>query len=137
MAHKLYVITESRAQTRDHAPVRPVVDLGKRWKTPLIGNRVSQIYHTPAQKSYGNVAPKNQVRFWTEREAQQAGYRRAANDHYGPGTGVAQTATHAGALGEEFQQLARLMEPEDVRGHGDLHMRLHDKERARDRGMSW
>ena len=138
MAHKLYVITRGTgAHTRDHAPVRPVVDLDKRWKTPLIGNRLSQIYHTPEQKSYGNVAPKNQVRFRTEREAQQAGYRRAANDHYGAGTGVARTATRAGGLGREFQRLARLMEPEDARGHGDMNVRLHDEERAHDRGMSW
>ena len=137
MAHKLYAITEARAQIRDHAPVRPVVDLDKRWKTPLIGNRVSQIYHTPDQHSYGNVAPKNQVRFRTEREAQKAGYRRAANDHYGAGTGVAQTATRAGGLAGEFQRLTRLMEPEDARGHGDMNVRLHDEERERDRGMSW
>ena len=114
-----------------------MVDLDKRWTTPILGNRISQIYHTPAQKSYGNVAPKHQVRFRTEREAQQAGYRRAANDHYGAGTGVARTATRAGGLAGEFQRLTRLMEPEDGRGHGDLHVRLHDEERAHDRGMSW
>ena len=118
-------------------PNGPVVDLDKRWTTPLLGNRVSQIYHTPEQKSYGNVAPKNQVRFRTEREAQQAGYRRAANDHYGPGTGVARTATRAARLAGEFQRLTRLMDPEDGRGHGDLNVRLHAEERERDRGMSW
>ena len=81
---------------------------------PLLGNRSPQIYHTPEQKNYGNVAPKNQVRFRTEREAQQAGYRRAAHDHYGPGTGVARTARPAGArLAGEFQRLTRLMDPED------------------------
>ena len=127
----------STGTARDHPPVRPVMDLDKRWKTPLIGNRLSQIYHTPDQNSYGNVAPKNQVRFRTEREAQQAGYRRAANDHYGPGTGVAQTATRAGGLAGEFQRLTRLMDPEDGRGHGDLNVRLHAEERDRDRGMSW
>ena len=140
MAQKLYVITEARIQTRDHPPARPVVDLDKRWTTPILGNRISQIYHTPDQHSYGNVAPKNQVRFWTEREAQQAGYRRAANDHYGPGTGVAQTAKAAAravTLAGEFQRLTRLMEPEDGRGHGDLSVRLHDEEREHDRGMSW
>ena len=41
------------------------------------------------------------------------------------------------ALAGEFQRLTRLMEPEDGRGHGDLHVRLHDEERAHDRGMSW
>ena len=136
MAHKLYAIREARVQRRDHPPEPPVVDLDTRWNTPLIGNRVSQIYHTPAQKSYGNVAPKNQVRFRTEREAQQAGYRRAANDHYGPGTGVARR-DRAAPLAGEFQRLMRLLDPEDGRGHGDLNVRLHAEERERDRGMSW
>ena len=136
MAHKLYAIREGRAMRRDHPPERPVVDLDKRWTTPLLGNRVSQIYHTPDQQSYGNVAPKNQVRFWTEREAQKAGYRRAANDHYGPGTGVARR-DRAAPLAGEFQRLMRLMDPEDGRGHGDLNVRLHAEERERDRGMSW
>jgi hypothetical protein len=140
MPEKLQVITNARAQRRDHAPQRPAVDLDQRWTTPILGNRISQIYHTPDQHSYGNVAPKNPVRFWTEREAQQAGYRRAANDHYGPGTGVVRTAkasTRAGTLAGEFQRLTRLMEPEDARGHGDMNVRLHDEERERDRGMSW
>ena len=136
MAHKLYAIREARVQLREHPPVPPVVDLDKRWDRPLLGNRVSQIYHTPAQKSYGNVAPQNQVRFRTEREAQQAGYRRAANDHYGPGTGVARRP-RTRSLAGEFQRLTRRLAPEDSRGHGDLHVRLHDEERERDRGMSW
>ena len=117
-------------------PSRPWWTLTSGGNTPLIGNRVSQIYHTPAQKSYGNVAPKNQVRFRTEREAQQAGYRRAANDHDGPGTGVARR-DRAAPLAGEFQRLMRLMDPEDGRGHGDLNVRLHDEEREHDRGMSW
>jgi hypothetical protein len=29
------------------------------------------------------------------------------------------------------------MDPEDARGHGDLHVRLHAEERERDWGMSW
>ena len=140
MAHKLYTITEARAQCRDHPPERPVRDLDKRWERPLIGNRLSQIYHTPDQHNYGDVTPANQVRFRTEREAQQAGYRRAANDHYGPGTGVARTAkasTRTETLAGAFQRLTRLMDPEDGRGHGDLNVRLHAEERDRDRGMSW
>ena len=103
----------------------------------LLGNQVSKIYHTPEQEAYSNVAPKNQVRFRTERAAQAAGYRRA-QDGYAPGTGIAQTARAAGSrLAGEFQRLTRLMEPEDTRGHGDMHVRLHDEERDRDRGMSW
>jgi hypothetical protein len=68
----------------------PELDLDQRWERPLIGNVVSRIYHTPEQHNYGDVRPQNQVRFWTEREAIEAGYRRAMNDHYGPGSGVAQ-----------------------------------------------
>lgn len=66
-------------------------DLTHRWNQPLIGNKNSQIYHTPEHKNYGDVAPKNQVHFWTEQAAMDAGYRRAVNDHYGRGTGVAMT----------------------------------------------
>ena len=110
---------------------------GGQHRSLATGSRRSIIRQT--QQSYGNVAPKNQVRFRTEREAQQAGYRRAANDHYGPGTGVARTAepTRAATLAGEFQRLTRLLDPEDGRGHGDLNVRLHDEERERDRGMSW
>ena len=136
MAHKLYAIREARTQLREHPPQRAPIDLDRRWDTPLLGHAISKIYHTPEQSSYGMIAPKNQVRFRTEREAQQAGYRRAANDHYGPGTGVARR-DRAAPLAGEFQRLMRLMDPEDGRGHGDLNVRLHDEERDRDRGMSW
>jgi MobA/MobL family len=67
-------------------------DVEQRWTRPLIGNTRSGIYHTPGHKNYGDVSPQNQVHFWTEREAIQAGFRRAANDHYGAGTGHAQEA---------------------------------------------
>ncbi|HSX82028.1 MAG TPA: MobA/MobL family protein [Candidatus Saccharimonadia bacterium] len=62
-------------------------DRTRRWELPLIGNRKSRIYHTFQHKNYGEVHPKNQVHFWTEQDAIDAGYRRAANDHYGPGSG--------------------------------------------------
>ncbi len=62
-------------------------DRTRRWELPLIGNRKSLIYHTFHHKNYGDVHPKNQVHFWTEQEAIDAGYRRAANDHYGEGSG--------------------------------------------------
>ena len=42
--------------------------------------------------NYGDVHPSNQERFWTERAAMDAGYRRAANDHDGPGSGQAREA---------------------------------------------
>jgi len=138
MEEKLLAITKARAQTRDHAPARPAVDLEKRWNKPLLGNRLSQIYHTPAQKNYGNINPKNQVRFWTERDAQKAGYRRAANDHHGPGTGVARTERkRTGTLASQFQRLARQLTPDDALAHGDLNVRLRDEERERAQGMSF
>jgi hypothetical protein len=55
-------------------------DLDRRWDQPILGNRNSGIYHLPTHKNYGDVGPQNQVRFWTEREAQEAGYRLARND---------------------------------------------------------
>jgi hypothetical protein len=66
-------------------------DLTRRWELPLIGNKNSRIYHTFEHKNYGDVHPKNQVHFWTEQEAMDAGYRRSANDHYGRGSGQAMT----------------------------------------------
>ena len=79
---------------------RDARDLTRQWDTPLIGNRVSLIYHTPEHKNYGDVAPKNQVQFWTEQAAMDAGYRRAANDHYGRGTGVPMTREPGQRQGE-------------------------------------
>ena len=58
MAHKLYAITRGAGQRRDHPPERPVVDLDKRWNTPLLGNRVSQIYHTPDAEKLWERCPK-------------------------------------------------------------------------------
>ena len=54
-------------------------DLDTRWKQPILGNRTSGIYHLPTHKNYGDVGPHNQVHFWTERAAQEAGYRLARN----------------------------------------------------------
>jgi hypothetical protein len=56
-----------------------------RLDQPLIGNVRSKIYHAPGDPNYGDVQPRNQVVFWSEREAADAGYRRAANQHYGVG----------------------------------------------------
>lgn len=87
-AEQLAVIREARAQRRDHAPARTVPhdqgnDLDTRWPLPLLGNTQSRIYHTPRHPNYGDVSPRHQVRFWTEREARDAGYRRARNDELG------------------------------------------------------
>ena len=41
------------------------------------GNRNSKIYHVPSGRDYYKVSAKNIVWFETEKEAQEAGYRRA------------------------------------------------------------
>ena len=84
------------APRRTRAREDPPRDLTRRWEKPLVGNTTSGIYHTPDQANYGDVHPKNQVRFWTEAAAIEAGYRRAMNDQYGPGTGEAMTEQGAG-----------------------------------------
>ena len=117
---------------------------------PLIGNSTSGIYHAYTHKNYGDVHPKNQVHFWTEREAQDAGYRRAANDHYGPGSGQPKTVEEArqrlrqGIDTLTAQQGAfrrvRLRRGQDQDGVGAaLRIRLFEEEQRRqerDHGMS-
>ena len=83
-------------RTRQHAS-DATDDLTRVWAQPVIANRASGIYHTPAHKNYGEVVPANQEHFWTEQAAQEAGYRRAANDHYGRGSGKGMEK-HEGSL---------------------------------------
>lgn len=45
----------------------------------IIGNRNSKVYHLPGCASYNQVSQKNQVRFDSAAEAEQAGYRLAGN----------------------------------------------------------
>jgi type IV secretory pathway VirD2 relaxase len=136
--------TENREQTVELAE-----DLDRVWDRPLIANRTSGIYHTPEQANYGDVHPKNQERFWTEREAQAAGFRRAENDHYGPGTGLAQEAQagryadmdaeHDHALRTTGQgrglglSIASAVPREAPVGGGGVKARLRDPEYDRDR----
>jgi hypothetical protein len=135
-------------------------DLTRRWERPLIGNRVSQIYHTPEHKNYGDVHPTHQVHFWTEQQAMDAGYRRAANDHYGRGTGTAMTVetrqayplptdggsrTPRTSLEDRVAVVRRrqtsrgvaagLAQLEDDTIQGGVKVQLHDKEH--DRGYSY
>ena len=83
------IVTQDLGQRSQEQTLEHRQDLDYVWDRPLIGNTQSGIYHTPDQANYGDVHPQNQERFWTERSAIEAGYQRAANDHYGPGTGVA------------------------------------------------
>ena len=89
----------------------------RRWERPLIGNVKSGIYHTPDHKNYGDVHPKNQVHFWTELAAREAGYRRAKNDQYGRGSGHAMTAKET-AQGRSKSQRSRAPQRPALHGHG-------------------
>jgi hypothetical protein len=128
-------------------------DLTRRWERPLIGNNHSRIYHTSEHKNYGDVHPKNQVHFWTEQAAQDAGYRRAKNDHYGRGTGQAMNVktgqqqqgiegTKRGRPGPGHSQgflalltHAKSLIEQDATG-GSLHIQLsRDKEQRH--GIGW
>lgn len=62
---------------------------------PFIGNIRSKIYHAPGDPNYGDVQPKNQILFLRRVEAEEAGYRAAVNQHYGPGGRERLQAEHA------------------------------------------
>jgi hypothetical protein len=99
---------ERRAQLIEEGVAHGIdVDDTARLTKPLIGNRVSKIYHEPTHKNYGDVSPKNQVQFWSVQDAKDAGYRRAANDHYGQGTGQAMEENSSSSQAHERLQ-ARL-----------------------------
>jgi hypothetical protein len=103
-ALRVEALLTSEPQLMPHgAAYERTQDLTRRWERPLIGNRVSQIYHTPDHKNYGDVHPKNQVHFWTEQQALDAGFRRATNDHHGRGPGLPMTADDRHAPGERTQ----------------------------------
>jgi hypothetical protein len=116
----------------------PERDLDKPWDKPLIGNKKSQIYHTPDQANYGDVNPQNQERFWTERAALAAGYRRAANDHYGPGTGIAreeqewQARRRVDALAQGHRRGTNgrlVVDGNEDRMHAGVHVEIETQER--------
>ena len=142
MPNTLYAIRAARELARDHPPGRaPGVDLDKVWTKPLLGHAISRVYHTPDQTAYDHLAPTHQVRFRTEREAMQAGYRPSKAARYGEESGSARTTQpiRARGLAAAIERLRRSLEPEESQAHGDLHVRLRDEEREReqDRGMSW
>jgi hypothetical protein len=115
-------------------------DLTRRWELPLIGNKKSLIYHTYTQANYGDVHPNNQVRFWTEQDAIDAGYRRAENDHYGMGSGVPMTVEEATRQLHEFEEKwrqgktytlhTRRGHEEEIIAGGTLHVRLYLRTRG-------
>lgn len=67
---------EWRRAARD---VAEPIDSAKRSGEPVRGNRSSGVYHMPHCPNYPDVSERNRVPFGTEREAQNAGYRRAKN----------------------------------------------------------
>ena len=76
--------------------------------------RSRRIYHTPEQEVMATLPQRIRSAFAPNGRPRRPGYRRAANDHYGPGTGVARTATgRRSRLAGEFQRLMRLLDPED------------------------
>jgi len=122
----------ARQPERDREP-----DLDRVWERPLIGNRNSGIYHTPEHCNYGEVHPQHQERFWTERAAIDAGYRRAANEHYGPGSGQAREAAeeHAHTAAWRRNRMGLRLGPlqghdRDDMGHG-AHVHLDQQEQSR------
>jgi hypothetical protein len=146
-------LPRTRVQVRaQEAPTISAEDLARRWELPLIGNTKSGIYHTFEHKHYGDVHPKNQVRFWTEQEAQDAGYRRAVNEHYGRGSGQAMTGEEAtrhlramqanyghphGILGQLVGALRHARKGRDAEGAGgELRVRLY-RDKDQGHGVGW
>jgi deoxyribonuclease-1 len=56
-------------------PVAP--DVVAATDTDIVGNKKSKIYYRPACPGAAKVAPQHRVRFASEAEAQEAGYRVA------------------------------------------------------------
>ena len=122
-----------RERQRDGARV----DLDRVWERPLIGNGTAGYLPYARACNYGDVHPQNQERFWTERAAMDAGYRRAANDHYGPGSGQAREAAEERAHTDAWRRTKRRSvwgrsrdTTADDMGHG-AHVHLDDKEHSR------
>jgi hypothetical protein len=46
---------------------------------PILGNSATKLYHKPGCPNYDKIAPKNQVKFATEEDAQKAGYKKAGD----------------------------------------------------------
>ncbi|HSX78324.1 MAG TPA: MobA/MobL family protein [Candidatus Saccharimonadia bacterium] len=157
-AHGAPVASLTRSQPRHAGIAVRDADLDKRWTTPLIGNRGSQIYHLPTHKNYGDVRPENQVRFWTQREAIAAGYRVARN---AVGLGASapmetQVRRHAQSLptrtlgsalpgphvrartvAAQLRAMTSRLGEETVQSGRGFRVRLHEKDKEQEQGMGW
>lgn len=88
VAYKKYVQeTPDSVKENNSATTKPgnsvnststVTDIGNKL---IIGNKNSHKYHFPNCPSYDKVAPANQVKFTTAKEAEAAGYTLAGNCH--------------------------------------------------------
>jgi hypothetical protein len=127
-----------------------------RTRGPVIGNKRSMIYHELHHKNYGDIHPNNQVHFRSAQDAEAAGFRRARNDHYGEGTGVAQKLEHVRQLrrAEEYYvshpgilrppahlaAIAKVLH-EDTQDHGRVRRRRRERddeqERTRTHAREW
>ena len=93
-------------RARDAGGFAAPIDKHAQLERPLIGNVLSRIYHTPGQPNYGEVQPRNQVKFWTIAAAEAAGYRPAHNDRLQPWSrappGTTDAAGHRRGWGERL-----------------------------------
>jgi len=90
MGHHNPFVTGERSWTPGYKPAGSTVASNSAASKPaptantshgaVLGNRNSQVYHLASGcPGYAQVAPKNQVAFASEAEAQAAGYRKAGN----------------------------------------------------------
>jgi hypothetical protein len=146
LRHGTKAPTPQRSPSRQHRVELSAAELDKRWRTPILGNQRSKIYHLPTHKNYGEVGPHHQVHFWTERAAINAGYRRARNE-YGIGASTPLEASPQArvrdrqspmrSMSQDLQALASRLEGEEVAMGKRLRVRLHDEERAQEHGLGF
>ena len=113
LAERLAQVCEARGERGREAPMRqerptPAASHEAGLPVLLIGNRRSKIYHAPGDPNYGDVHPNSQVTFWSVAEAEEAGFRRAQNQHYGVGAfaPMSQLEAEIRALDQHLTQLA-------------------------------
>jgi hypothetical protein len=144
LRHGTKLPTPQRSQPRQRQHAMSAAELEKRWSSPILGNQRSKIYHLPTHKNYGDVGPHHQVRFYTEREAQAAGYRRARNE-FGVGANTPMeahefrheaTRSRQGrqrtvySMSQQFRALAARVAGEEVAWGTRLRVRLYEEEQG-------
>jgi endonuclease YncB( thermonuclease family)/methylphosphotriester-DNA--protein-cysteine methyltransferase len=80
VAQKASVLAQTNGSSS--APGRKTgvsVQLATNKQEAIIGNKNSKVYHLPGCAGYTRVSEKNQVKFNTAEEAEQAGYKLAGN----------------------------------------------------------